>query len=303
MGVAGGAIGSPVPDAPAAAAPASPVAQPLAGRRWRCWATRPRSPRCLRASSSPTRARAGRAGCSRAAARRSSGRRRRARRRGAGRPRRLVVATAPPRVVRARRWQRSPASSPPAGPTWAGARAASRWRAPRASPRPRSPVARDDLDAGRGGRRGEQRGGRQRRPADRRRPRRGQLWRRPQRVDLGSPLRAPRDPRRARGAGHAVLFAFDPVFRGASESAEALRHERADKRQRQVLDDPARVADRLAVEDEQRDGALPAERRRPRRGRAARQGRGSPRSSTPWRRSSRATRPQGHRRSVGVRQR
>ena len=46
----------------------------------------------------------------------------------------------------------------------------------------------------------------------------------------GSPAGRPAILDEPVGAGHAVLFAFDPVFRGASESAEALRHERADNR-------------------------------------------------------------------------
>jgi hypothetical protein len=39
---------------------------------------------------------------------------------------------------------------------------------------------------------------------------------------LGSPEGRPAILSEPHGAGRAVLFAFDPVFRGASESAEAL---------------------------------------------------------------------------------
>ena len=116
------------------------------GGGWRCWATRPRSPRSRRASSSPTRARAGRAGSSRASAPRSTS---------STTPRSPPgrwPATTPswwptarrPRS-RPRRWRRSPPSSPRAGPTSAGARGASPWRAPPASRRRRSRPARPPI--------------------------------------------------------------------------------------------------------------------------------------------------------------
>ena len=110
---------------------------------WRCWATRPRSPRSRRASSSPTRARAGRAGSSRASARRSTCVDDAALAAGAlaGHDAVVVADGAPATLVGPGAGRRSPPSSPPAGPTSAGARGASRWRAPPASPRRRSPPA------------------------------------------------------------------------------------------------------------------------------------------------------------------
>ena len=70
----------------------------------------------------------------------------------------------------------------------------------------------------------------------------------------------------------------------------------------QVLDDPLRVADRLAVEDEQRHAVLPAERLTSARSRGA-TARGRVVVLDARRRSSRATRPHGQSQFVGVRQR
>ena len=47
---------------------------------------------------------------------------------------------------------------------------------------------------------------------------------------LGSPAGRPAILDERVGAGHAVLFAFDPVFRASSESAAGAAHERADRR-------------------------------------------------------------------------
>ena len=141
MGIAGGTLGAPPPAAPAAAAPALAAAQPLAGRR-------------LALLGDPARVRVGRP--RRRAAQRGHelgalrprpprragrrGRRRGARRRRAGRPRCASWwPTARRRRSRPRRCRRSPPSSPAAGRSSAGARAASPWRARPGSRRRRSP--------------------------------------------------------------------------------------------------------------------------------------------------------------------
>ena len=225
MGIAGGTLGAPPPAAPAAAMPATAAARPLAGRRLALLA----DPSAL-ASVAPGR---------RAAQRGHELGALRARRLGAqvdvvddaalaagalaGHDAVVVadgaaVSPSPPGAAR-----RSPPSSPAAGRSSAGARGASRWRAPPGSRRPRSPrgapsiwipgaavavgrsvvVDNDDpLVAG------------------------GNVvaaygavlsgW------TLGSPEGRPAILDEPVGAGRAVLFAFDPVFRGASESAEAL---------------------------------------------------------------------------------
>ena len=100
------------------------------------------------------------------------------------------------------------------------------------------------------------------------------------------------------GAGRTILFAFDPAFRGYVEGTERLvanallapptgapatrarpvravrsvaapfSEEQTPTAPPEVLDDPLGVADRLAVQDQQRHGALTGERLDLRRGRA-----------------------------------
>ena len=223
MGIAGGAIGSPLPGAPAAAVPAPSTAQPLAGRRlallgdaaapasvppgvdqpnagtsWARWVS---APRC-----------AGR-----------RGRRRRTRRRGPGGPRRDGGGRRRPGVVvrpgaggdlrlRRRRWdlrrlararrRRGGRRRPDAGDVIAGGPPSISMPARRS--RGKSAVAdNDDPPIAEG-------------------TRRGLLRRRPQAAGARARPGAPAILDEPVGAGHAVLFAFDPVFRGSSESAEAL---------------------------------------------------------------------------------
>ena len=204
---------APPPDAPAAAVPALAAAQPLAGRRLALLG----DPAAF-ASVVPGRRAAQRRhelGALRPRAPRCAGRR--GRRRGRSPPVRSPGTmpswwpTARRRRSRPRRWRRSPPSSRAAGPSSAGARVASPWRAPPASRRRRSPRAR-------------------RRPGSRARRSRWEAawwsttttrsspagtssadygavlsgW------TLGSPAGRPAILDERVGAGHAVLFAFDP---------------------------------------------------------------------------------------------
>ena len=225
MGIPGGTLGAPPPDAPAAAVPVLAAAQPLAGRRLAllgdpaAFASVVPGAAQPNAGTSWARFVLARLGAQvdvvdDAAARRRCARRARCLR---GGRRRAGVALGPGAG------RRSQPSSRAAGPSSDGARGASPWRGRPASRRRRSPRAR-------------------RRPGSlaRRSP-----WAAASCVDnddplvagghvaadygavlsgwaLGSPAGRTAIVDERVGAGRAVLFAFDPVFRASSESAEAL---------------------------------------------------------------------------------